>query len=134
MKPEQQDVEMYSVELRDPVEVRRHILESLKSILEILQGFEKFKQIKHEKIEKIQKLRVLLKDANKVMGALKLKLPQTNLRAIVGREAPRKTEEMTQGKKPSAKPEQKTQKKDKNEFERLQDELNALESKLKNLS
>src|SRR3990167_5884154 len=79
----EQKSELFFVEIREPDEVRRHILETLKEVLELLQKFESFKHLRHEKMEKIQKLRILMRDAGKLMGELKAKLPQTSLKGMV---------------------------------------------------
>ncbi|MBI2652247.1 hypothetical protein HYX00_02170, partial [Candidatus Woesearchaeota archaeon] len=63
LKGKEQNNELYFVHIKEPNEIRRNILETLKDIVEVLQRFEKFKHTRHEKLEKIQKLRGLLKDA-----------------------------------------------------------------------
>lgn len=124
---EQQGNELFFVQIREPSEVRRSILEILKEILEMLQRFEKFRHIRHDKLIRIQKLRVLMKDTNKLMGELKAKLPQTSLKGAVAKEA-------KQSKKPAKKKEEPHSKKEKSELERLESELSAIESKLKSFS
>lgn len=119
---------LFFVQIREPSEVRKSILESLKEILEMLQRFEKFKHIRHEKLMKIQKLRILMRDANKLMAELKAKMPQTSLKGIIVKEA-------KQTKKPAKKKEAQPQpKKEKSELERLEAELSAIESKLKSFT
>ena len=125
---------MFFVRLKEPNELRRSILETLKQTLELMQKLEKFKPIRHEKLEKINELRGLVKSTNKLFGSLKVKLPQTNLKAVVIRETqaqPKKVEQMKEKKEKSFK--QKPQKKDMTEVEKLESELGAIESKLKNL-
>ena len=124
---EQESNELFFVQIREPSEVRRSILESLKEILEMLQRFEKFRHIRHEKLVKIQKLRGLMKDANRLMGELKAKLPQTSLKGAVARED-------SKPKKPAKKREEQHPKKGKSELERLEEELSAIEGKLKSFS
>ena len=121
------------MQVKAPNEIRRNILEILRDIVEVLKKFEKFKLIKHQKLEKITHLRLLLKQANKMMSDLKLKLPQTSLRAVVVNEAPKlpKKQVHNKGRK---KPEEKTQKREPTELERLESELNAIESKLKGVT
>src|SRR3989338_10973601 len=110
---EPQGNELFFVQIREPSEVRRCILESLKEILEMLQRFEKFRHIRHDKLMKMQKLRVLMRDANKLMGELKSRLPQTSLKGVAVKES-------SQTKKPAKKREaQPQQKKGKTELERL---------------
>lgn len=132
----EQGNELFFVEIKEPTEVRRNILESLKEILEVLQRFEKFKNIRHEKLENIHKLRGLLKDANKMLGNLRLKLPQTSLRAAAVREtAAHKAhhKKRKKGKYAEKEPE-KAPKREMTEVEKLESELSAIESKLKSLT
>ena len=131
----EQNNELFFVEIKSHNEIRKNILETLKEILEVLQRFEKFKHMRHEKLEKIQKLRVSLKEANKTLGMLKSKLPQTNLRAIIVKEAPKvhSKPHHKKGKK-TKQPEEKVPKKERTELEKLETELNAIEDKLRNLN
>lgn len=132
----EQDTELFFVEVKGPSEVRRNILETLKEIVELLQRFEKYRHIRHEKLEKIQKLRALLKDANKMLGSLRLKLPQTNLRATVsaGQKQPKKPHHKKRKKGKAAEEAPKVPKREATELEKLESELNAIESKLKSLT
>ena len=134
VKIKEQEKELFFVQLKEPNEARRNILETLKEIVEVLHKFEKFKHIRHAKIENINHLRVLLKQANKMLGDLRLKLPQTNLRANVIRK-PQKPNDAPHKKGKKVKTaETKIPKKDMTELERLEAELGAIESKLKSLS
>lgn len=135
VKIKEQEKELFFVQLKEPNEVRRNILETLKEIVEVLHKFEKFKHIRHEKIEKISHIRVLLKQANKMLGDLRLKLPQTNLRAKVTKEI-QKPENVHHKKSKNAKSgeAQEMPKKGMTELEKLETELSAIEGKLKSLS
>lgn len=134
----EQSNDLFFVQVKEPNEVRRNILETLKEIVEVLQRFEKFKHIRHEKLENIQKLKGLLKDANKMLGNLKLKLPQTNLRATAVRETPRQSKKIHHLKnkkgKPAEEKSEKAPKRETTELEKLESELSAIESKLKSLT
>ena len=123
---EQQGNELFFVQVKEPSEVKRIILESLKDILEMLQMFEKSRHARHEKLVKIQKLRSLMKDANKLIGDLKAKLPQTSLKGAAARED-------KQPKKPAKKKEEQQPRKT-SELERLEAELSAIEGKLKSFT
>ena len=129
---------IFCVRLREPYELRRNILETLRELLELLQRCEKFKQIRHEKVERIRKLVTLMKETNKLMGRLKVKLPQTNLKGIVLRETPVKTQKPYDKKNKKGKSvEEKTEKvpkREMTEIDRLESELKAIEGKLRNLS
>lgn len=131
-----QDTGLFFVEVKEPSEVRRNILEILKDIVETLQRFEKFKRIRHEKIENMHKLGHLLKDTNKMLGSLKSKLPQTNLRAVV-KEAqgqPKQSKSHHRKKKKGKAAAEKPRQKDATELEKLESQLSAIESKLKSLT
>ncbi len=126
------DSELFYVDVKDPNEVRRYILETLKEILEVLQRFEKFRSIRHEKFEKIQRIRTMLKEANRMMGTVKAKLPQTNLKANIARQAPSSKVRNTKDKK--GKSPEKRPVREKTELEKLESELGAIENKLKSLT
>lgn len=132
----EQDTGLFFVEVKEPSEVRRNILEILKDIVETLQRFEKFKRIRHEKIENMHKLGHLLKDTNKMLGSLKSKLPQTNLRAVVKevQGQPKQSKSHHKKKKKGKAAAEKPRQKDATEIEKLESQLSAIESKLKSLT
>ena len=130
----EQSNELFFVQVKKPNEVRKDILETLREIVETLHRFEKFKRIRHEKLEKINKLRGLLRETNKVFGNLKSKLPQTNLRATLAREAPRQPKKHHRKSKKAKVAEEKMPKKEMTEVNKLEAELTAIESKLKSLT
>ena len=134
MVVKEQSNELFFVQLKQPNDVKRNILESLKNILELLQKFEKFKHIRHEKIENIQKLRVQIKEANRLLGTLSAKMPQTNLRAAPITETREQKPKHHHKKKSPAKAAEKAAPKKMTELEKLESELNAIEGKLKNLN
>ncbi len=134
VKMKEQNNELFFVQVKDPNEVRRGILETLKDIVEVLKSFEKFKRIRHEKLEKINHLRVLTRQANKMLGDLKLKLPQTNLRATAASGVSAQPKKAHHKKGIKTKAEEKTPKREMTEVDKLEAELNAIEGKLKSLS
>ncbi len=79
MKKENKDI--FFVELQEPDEVRRNILESLKDIVETLQKFEKFKELRKKKIDGMNKLGGIIREANRLVANLKNSLPKTELKA-----------------------------------------------------
>ena len=137
VKIKEQSSGVYFVQVRDPTEVRKHILETLRQIFEMLQRLEKLRHLRHEKLEIVSKLRSLFKDANKLLGTLKVKLPQTNLKVTVTKEQVHSKKHHAKNKKfpkdmkekPEAAP-----KKELSDAEKLEAQLNAIESKLKNLA
>lgn len=133
----EQGSELLFVQVREPGEVRKNILETLRGIVEVLKRFEKFRHIRHEKLDRINKLRSQLKEANKLLGNLKSKLPQTSLKAVVVKEEPKHSAKPHR-KKAKAKVvvEEKAEKmprKEMTETDKLEAQLNAIESKLKEL-
>ena len=139
VKMKEQSSELFFVQVKEPGEVRKNILETLREIVEVLKRFEKFKHIRHGKLENINKLRGQLKEANKMLGNLKSKLPQTSLRATVVKEAPRHSTKPhhKKGNKSKIIVEEKAEKMPKKELtetDKLEAQLSAIEEKLKNLS
>lgn len=130
------------MQVKRPDEVRKDILQTLRDIVEALRRFEKFKHIRHEKSLNIQKLRSLLKDSNKMLGSLRLKLPKTSLKAVTVNEVLPKHDKSAHNEKEKPKEKEKTYKelkKDKEpkkeltELEKLEAQLSAIEGKLKDL-
>jgi len=135
VKAKEENNGLFFVQVKEPNEVRRNILETLKEIVEVLHRFEKFRHLRHEKLQKIQHLGVLIKQANKMLGVLKTKLPQTNLRAAPVRQASAQAKKPHhKRKKAKAAEQEKMPKKEMTETEKLEAELNAIESKLKSLT
>ena len=136
VKVKEQSSELFFVQVKKPNEVRKDILETLREIVETMHRFEKFKRVRHEKLEKIHHLGVLIKQANKILGNLKLKLPQTNLRATAARALPQSKAHHKKKKKIKASEEkqEKMPKKELTEVDKLEAELSAIESKLKSLT
>ena len=127
------DGELYFVEVTEPDEIRRHMLQSLRDILGTLQKFERMYARKNEKLAKIQRLRELMRESHKLMGVLKTRLPQTNIKPHFERHVQKEAKEAPkEEKKPKAKEQPKSPKK-MTEMERLEAELSAIEGKLKQL-
>lgn len=131
MGKESKDV--FFAEVREPTEVKRNILESLKDIVESLQRFEKFKSVRKEKIGDINKLRKTLKDINKLASELKNALPESKLRAIKIKHELKEKKVKTGRRKVHKKKEEIEEKKPPTELEKLEYELGAIEEKLKGL-
>lgn len=127
---------MYFVQVREPTEVRKHVLETLKQIFEMLQRLEKMRQLRHEKLQNIEKLRSLFKSANKLVAALKLKLPQTNLRIAPAKESSHHKKSAGKKSKTSVAKEkmEPAPQRQPSDAEKLEAQLNAIESKLRSLT
>tara|TARA_Y100000310_G_scaffold342247_1_gene444635 strand:- start:42768 stop:43157 length:390 start_codon:yes stop_codon:yes gene_type:complete len=122
--------DIFFVEIHEPAEVRRNILESLKDIVENLQRFEKFKRIREDKIKNINDLRKTIKEVNKLIPNLRKALPDVKVRAAkIERHKGRGK------KKTSSKDKGKEEVKEKplTELQKLESELNEIEGKLGNL-
>jgi len=79
--PKKKKEEVFFVGIKDPIELRRSLLESSKEMVQYLQRNERFKEIRKEKAEEILKLKALIEDMQKLMRKVKSELPKTNIRA-----------------------------------------------------
>ena len=131
----EKEEEILFVEVREPSEVRRNILESLKNIVETLQRFEKFKHIRKEKTHRISKLSSELKGMNRMLSDLKNAIPETKLREIKIKSALKEEEKEKPKKKKHSRRHKDAEEKQRplTEVERLESELGAIEEKLKGL-
>ncbi len=141
---EKEEEQIFYVGLKDPIEIRRSILESSKEIVQYLQRFERFKKIRSEKAEEIAKLRVVMKDITKMVRKLKTSLPKTKLRApIHNHEFKVKKQELVEEIKElkiqnvkgiKEKVSVPKKKQEVSELEKLEAELSEIESRLSNLA
>ena len=76
--------EQYFVHVRDPVDIRKHILSSSKQIIQILQRYERIKDLRVKKLEKISQLRATNKEINLIIAKLKKALPAAEMRVKIG--------------------------------------------------
>lgn len=120
--------DIFFVEVKEPEEVRKNILESLKEILESLQRFEKFKETRKDKIYHINKLKNIVKDANKLVFDLKGYFPETKIRTV------KAISKATERKKPGIRKKgEATERKPMTELQKLESELSEIEGKLESL-
>ncbi len=132
METESKDI--FFVEVKEPEEVRKNILESLKEIVESLQRFEKFKETRKDKIYHINKFKNIVKDTNKLVFDLKKSFPETTIRTV--REMSKSTQKKkTNGKKKYAGVIKKEvqERKPMTELQKLESELSEIEGKLESL-
>ena len=80
MVKEQQKEELFFVQIQEPNEVKRSILESLRDIVESLHRFERFKSARDGKLAIINRLRAQVREINKLISRLKELLPEAKLR------------------------------------------------------
>jgi chromosome segregation ATPase len=126
--------DFFYVGVRDPVEVRRSVLESYREAVHFLQRFEKLKAIREEKSQVVQRLRLDMKELKSLTNKLRRSLPKTKLRIKLHKEhveEEKVEEEKKHKKKHVAK---KTVKKPVSDLERLESELNEIEGKLDSIA
>jgi len=151
-KKEKDEEEAFYVGIKDPIEIRRSILESSKDIVQYLQRAERFKAVRAEKEEHLFKLKEMSKEISSLMRKLRSSLPKTKLRiSLYEREQKIKQEEAAEKakkteKKAVAKSKEKPktaakikekpvpEKEDTTELEKLESELGEIESRLGRLS
>lgn len=131
--------EIFYVGIRDPIEIRRSLLESSKDMVHSLQRFERFKEVRKEKLESLHELKKTMSIVKKLMGQLKHALPEASIRVELGKEkrkvnlkkqTPKKTEKKTNPKKEIV---ERVSRKEMGELEKLESELSAIEGKLSRL-
>ena len=120
--PEQEG--LLFVGVKEPVELRRTLLESTKEVIECLQKFEKFKSLRGEKLRQIEQLKNDVKEINKLVAKLKSELPKVSLK--LEEEKP-KADKKVKGIKKEIKVKKK---KELDELEKLESELDLIEEKL----
>lgn len=130
----EKEKDLFFVEVRDPVDVKRNVLESQKEIIEDLQRYENIKVLREKKLEEIDKLRGMLKELLKLISDLKAGLPKTMLRETVNIKRKSKAEEKKSDEKKAKEAEQeKEARKPMSELEKLEGELSSIEGKLSSL-
>jgi len=131
-----EDRDKLFVEVNQPSEVRRNVLESLKEVIESLERFEKFKEARHVKIENINMLGEIMKEISKISSSLRQSLPEMKLGAIKSG-APnivkKKMPLVAEKEKAEDKTKETEEKKPDAELQKLEAELNAIEAKLGSL-
>ncbi len=121
--------EVFYVGVKEPIDLRKNLLECSKIVVKSLQKYEKFKDIRKKKIENIINLKGIIKEIKKLNNNLISKLPETKIKA----EKKEKTT-IPKGKKEVEGEISKTEIKKTNELEKLEAELSSIESKLDILS
>ncbi|MBN1386446.1 hypothetical protein JW968_05745 [Candidatus Woesearchaeota archaeon] len=124
---------VFHIRINEPILVRRTLLEASKSLVEALHSYERFKALRIQKIEAVVELRHVMREIAKLMKGLERELPKTNLRA-----SHPKSYSASSAAKPAVK--LKTEPRSApdpyiaSEIDRLEKELNYIESKLDNLT
>lgn len=129
-RKKQEDV--FFVGVKEPLEVRRMVLEASKEALQSLQQYEKFKEVRIEKTKEILRLKKILKELDNLMVKLKTELPSTSSRIKPAKKEVKKEKKAAHKSKPVKKAAEKVKKKAKNktEVEKLESELSDIEERL----
>jgi hypothetical protein len=109
------------VGVENPTNVRRSVLESAKEVVSMLRRMEELKKIRLQKIELMEHMNTDLRSIKILVGKLKRKLPTQVARDHT--HVPAKTEKSVASKEPI--------RKSRTELEMLEDEIAAIEGKLK---
>lgn len=123
--------DLFYVNLEDPVSIHREILKSTKNTLSSLKRYEAFRNIRNIKIEKLTELKHVMGEINLLVNRLRGELPSTGLRAISEKKQQASTK--TKPEKPPKQEQKKQMPKPVSKIEKLEEELDDIESKLRNL-
>ena len=124
----EKEEDLFFVEVEEPADVRREILESQKIVIGGLQRYENIKFLRAKKAESINKLKGELKKLAKELSELKSVLPSAGIKVI---SRPRKKAKVV--KKEKVKEEKKVERMPASELEKLESELQDIEKKLSSL-
>ena len=141
---EKKEGDIFFVGIKDPIEIRRSILESLKGTVEDLQRFERFKAVREEKVNAVRVLKIQVRELHRMVNKLRTEVPRSDLRIKMGAEhvaieaekakMTKKEKKKSAAKKVEVKeekqPEVKLKPKELSELEKLEAELSSIESKL----
>jgi len=127
-----EEKELFFVKIEDTAPVRRGLLEGLRDVVDVLQKYDAVKGIRERKIHKMQELRSHIKEINKLLYRLKAAFPHIKVKVpkLGKKESPGKQKKASvpQAEKLVPPPKKKT------ELDMLEDELTAIENKLKGLA
>ncbi|MBI4440831.1 hypothetical protein HY639_01565 [Candidatus Woesearchaeota archaeon] len=135
-KETKKEKEIFFVGVKEPLEIRRNILEASREMVLLLQMYEKFKTVREEKRRAMESLRQQVRDIAVMVSRLKRHLPKTNLRAVPLEEIekPVHKKEPVLEKVVEIKREEKALAHELTEIEKLEAELASIEQKLNTLA
>ena len=125
----EKEKDLFFVEVKEPTDVRKSMLEAQKIVVESLQRYENIKFLRANKLENINRLKGILKESSKLFSDLKAALPQSEIKEAKVEEKYKIVKK--EGKKEVEK--KKVVKKSMSELEKLESELSSIESKLSSL-
>lgn len=122
------------VAIREPLDVRKRLLESSRDIITSLQKFKRLEELRAERHSEIAVLRSDVRELNRLLSNLRTHMPKTKLKSEA-------MKEILKAKRPAVKEEpvvsqtekQKVVPKHLSEVEKLEKELDEIESKLNGL-
>ena len=139
MADKKKEADVFFVEMKEPLYVRKGILESMKEIIHFLQEYERFKQVKADKEKYIADLKKVINDLNSLVTKLKTELPKKQMKdlpeelkktiMLKKKEKKKKAKAECVVKEELPEPEQPKR----SEVDKLEDELVAIEQKLSRL-
>ncbi len=141
MKKKEREIkqeEIFYVGLKQPVELRRNVLESSKDAIQLMQRYEKLRELRKSKEDGMLKLKDDIDNIRKAVRKLKSVLPKAGIRAKALEGLGKKEEVQPEVKVEEEKPKKARVKKEKieapkrelSEIEKLEMELGKIEQKL----
>lgn len=118
----------FYVGLKNPVSIRRNLLEASKDIIKSLQRYERQREIRKQKIEAIFKVRKLVKDVKRLTSTLNSKLP------YMPKAIKRKERKKSEKEKIAPELKKELEKVKATDLKKLDDELRSIEAELNKLS
>lgn len=125
----QEKEKIFYVEIKEPIELRRNLLEYSKMVVKSLQKYERFKDLRKQKIEYTLNLKRIIKEIKKLKNELVSKLPETTIKV-----EKKKKKIFPKGKKEIEDEISKREIKKMSELEKLEAELGSIEAKLNTLN
>ncbi|MGM5487384.1 MAG: hypothetical protein ACQESG_00380 [Nanobdellota archaeon] len=121
---------IYYIGIEDPKDLQREVLSAAKGTIVTLKNYEKLKQGRKEKVELFSKLKQDVQQINHLLGKLNTLMPETKIRHLSQKE-PKKQAPKEEKKEKKEKPKETKKKKPMpSELEKLENELQMIESKL----
>ena len=123
----------YMIQINEPKNTRKSILESLREVIIFMQNYEKFKSIQEQKVIVFTQLKRNVKEINSMVDKLKHHFPKGKLKAVSEEKHPQEpvNEEPTMEKpKPVPVPVKKTA----SELDELESQLKDIEGQLRTMN
>jgi len=120
--------DIFFIHIREPVEIRKNILESSKQTVQLLQRYEMIRDLRVQKVEQVNRLKRNFKELVVLVNKLKTEMPKVNVRVKI------KQEEMQSTQKSQTLRKARPVAGNRTELQKLEEELRSIESKLTRLS